>query len=80
MLALLMLVAACRECADPQYYQIRTKTPLAESSWKCDYVAHGIGTCSSFQSPPDIVFSDSCSIFKLSQVVNKADLQKYKKN
>ncbi len=72
-----ILLTSCRDCADPTYYQIRTKTPVPESSWKCDFVAVGIGTCYSFQSPPQIVFSDSCKNYLLSQVLKKSDLVKY---
>jgi hypothetical protein len=74
----LMALVGCGECDKSKYYQIKSKGPDNDSASMCRYEADGIGMCTTWQKSEVIYFTDSCSLFKLSQIVSRAMIEKYK--
>jgi len=74
-----LCVAFCRcgECNNSNSYQIKSVLPDAALTWKCHFVAEGLGPCATWQKTQQIIFADSCSKFALSQILSRAQISKY---
>jgi hypothetical protein len=66
---------SCGDCDAPRYQIVEKKQITNEI---CDYKANALTTCAFWESRQKIIFTDSCSLFLLSQVVDLKDLDKYK--
>ncbi len=77
-LILAIAVAACGECDNSNYYQIKTITPKGDNALMSNYEADGLGPCTCWQKTEVVLFSDSTSRFKLSQIVDRATILQYK--
>ncbi len=76
-LALAAVLAACGECDNSKFYQIRTITPKGSNGLISSYGAEGLGPCTSWQKTEVVNFTDSTSRFKLSQIIDRATILQY---
>ena len=74
----LFLFSRCGECDSSSYYQIKSVSPDVSIKWKCRYVAEGLGPCATWQKTQQIVFSDTCQKFAVSQILSRAQVNAYK--
>jgi hypothetical protein len=75
-LILAVVLAACGECDNSKFYQIKVITPRGNTLIS-DYEANGLGPCTSWQKTEVVTFTDSTSRFKLSQIVDRATILSY---
>jgi hypothetical protein len=73
-----IFLTGCGECNDSKYYQIKAKDPVSPGASMCRYEADGIGMCTTWQKTQVIYFTDSCKLFKMSQIVGRSVIEKYK--
>ncbi|CAN5301094.1 hypothetical protein BH10BAC4_BH10BAC4_09250 [soil metagenome] len=76
--AIAVLLYGCGECDSSKYYQVKAKNPAGDSKFLCSYKVVALGPCMSWQKSEEIYFTDSCSVFTLSQVVSLSRIEKYK--
>jgi len=76
-LILAVVLAACGECDNSKFYQIKAITPKGNSTFISNYEANGLGPCTSWQKTEVVTFTDSTSRFKLSQIIDRATILQY---
>lgn len=77
-LLVIWVLSACGECDSSKFYQIKTKDSDGDSAYMCRYQADGLGPCNTWQPTESLHFTDSCKKFKLSQILSRAQMSKYK--
>ena len=75
LLLLILSFSVSCDCDAPRYQIVEKKE---KANQICDFKAQALTTCATWQSRQTIIFSDSCSLFQLSEVVDLKDLDKYK--
>lgn len=63
------------DCDAPRYQIVEKKQITNEI---CEFKAQAMTTCAAWQTRQKLIFSDSCSTFRMSEVVDLKDLDKYK--
>ncbi|HWA34739.1 MAG TPA: hypothetical protein VG737_11440 [Cyclobacteriaceae bacterium] len=76
-LVLAVVLAACGECDNSKYYQIKAITPKGSDGLISTYEADGLGPCTSWQKTEVVMFTDSTSRFKRSQIIDRATILGY---
>ncbi len=72
----MMVLSSCGECDGSKFYQIKVKNESGPTM--CRYEADGLGPCTTWQKTESIFFTDSCKRFKLSEILTRAEIDRYR--
>jgi hypothetical protein len=73
---ILFILFSCEAECDSERYQVHSKKELGNG--KCEFTMWAFSDCAVWEKRDEFKFEEDCTVYELSQIVNKDELAKYR--